>query len=277
MTKKILTVICASAMILAACTSCGNSKKKNDDTPKTTTAPADKDKAEDESTPDKQTPNSDVAFEDKTIAGSGDAILAITDGQWYVQYWGAEEDILSYDAEIAHIDKDGDYTVGVNVDTQGAKFTVTGDANSDYSCSGVSFACIKVLDGTKLYPNMSIEIKEIRVDGEPVELKAKNYTSSDDNVEMRANIINTFVKHFPDDAHTAEGALTGEFGDYSSVILDEAAVASWKKIEVDFTVTGVSSDGAAAEEKTEAESSEEESSQEESAEEESSEEESSEE
>ena len=78
-----------------------------------------------------------------------------------------------------------------------------------------------------------------RVDGNPVTLSAKNYTSSDDNTEMRANIYNDFVSRFPEDAHNAGGQLSGEFGEYSSKIVDPASFAKWQRVEVDFTVSGI--------------------------------------
>ena len=254
MYKKLLAAICASAMVLAACTACGGSSSSDSESSKenTKTSSSEPDRnnnAEETDAPEESAdspaegtaaPDSNSEFEEPVVAGSGDAILAITDGQWYVQYWGNAEDILAYDAGIAHIDGDGDYTVSVNIGTKGAQFDVAGDPNGDYKCSGVSFAAVKVLDGTTLYPNMNIEIKEIRVDGNPIELTAKNYTSSDDNVEMRANILNSYVSSFPDDAHTPAGKPTGEFGEYSAQIINPDDVASWSKIEVDFTVSGIS-------------------------------------
>ena len=86
---------------------------------------------------------------------------------------------------------------------------------------------------------MSIEINEIRLDGKPVETVAKNYTSSDDGKEMRANIYNQWVSKFPEDAHTAQGPVTGEFGEYSAQIINPSSFGTWKKVEVDFTVSGI--------------------------------------
>ena len=246
MSKKLFAVLAASASLLMLCTACGSSEAESS-AEETTTAPVTT-AATEEAPAETAAPvvAEDVEFEEAVEAGSGDAILAITDGQWYVQYWGTKDDLLTYDAKIAHIDGDGDYTVGVNVGTKGAQFDITGDPANGYTCGGVDFAAIKVFDGTTLYPNMSIEIKEIRVDGKPIEMTAKNYTSSDDGTEMRSNIYNHFVSKFPDDAHTADGAVTGEFGEYSSMIINPDDVASWTTIEVDFTVTGTG-DGAPAE------------------------------
>lgn len=246
MCKKLTALLAASASLLMLCTACGSSEADSA-AEETTTAPVTTAAAE---TAPAETAApvaaEDVEFEEPVEAGSGDAILAITDAQWYVQYWGTKEHILTYDAKIAHIDGDGDYTVGVNVGTKGAQFDISGDPENGYTCGGIDFAAVKVFDGTKLYPNMCIEIKEIRVDGKPVEMTAKNYTSSDDGTEMRANIYNHFVSSFPEDAHTADGAVTGEFGEYSSMIVNLDDFKSWTTVEVDFTVTGTG-DGAPAE------------------------------
>lgn len=254
MNKKLLAVLTAAVPVLTLCTACGSSQPDSAAEVTTaapvTTAPA-------ETEPAAETVAAEeIDFEDRVVAGSGDAILAITDGQWYVQYWGKEDDILTYDAGIAHIEGDGDYTVSVNVGTKGAQFDITGDPVNGYTCAGVDFAAIQVLDGTTLFPDMSIEIREIRVDGKPIELAAKNYTSSDDGKEMRSNIYNHFVSKIPDDAHTAEGPVAaGEFGEYSAMIIKPDDVSSWTKIEVDFTVTGTG-DAAQAEEETAGEAAE---------------------
>lgn len=261
MNKKLLAAICASAMVLAACTACGdNTDVAEDSTPTETSAAEDEasdsetgaDSAEEsESGEDSETAApinvDDIDFEDVVIPESGDAFLMIVDGQWYVKYYGGEDgDILVYDAGIAHIEGDGSYTVSVNVATKGAQFDIGGDPNGDYVCGGLQFAAVNVIDGTTLFPNMCIEITEIRIDGTPIEMLAKNYTSSDDGVEMRANIYNQWVNNFPDDAHTADGAVTGEFGEYSSQIVNLDDFESWSKIEVDFTVTGTNGAAAAA-------------------------------
>lgn len=244
MSKKMLAALCAAGMLLSLCTGCGEKSSVAETSAQETSAAETTAPAAESSAPETEAVVAeDIEFEDVVTAGSGDAILAITDGQWYVQYWGKETDLLTYDAGVAHINGDGDYTVSVNVGTKGAQFDITGDPENGYTCGGIDFAAVKVFDGTKLYPEMSIEIKEIRVDGKAIELKSKNYTSSDDGSEMRANIYNHFVSTIPEDAHTAEGAVAADSKDYSAQIVDPAAFTSWTTVEVDFTVTGT---GAAA-------------------------------
>lgn len=179
-----------------------------------------------------------VEFEKAVAAESGDAILAMVDGQWYVQYWGKDTDLLTYDAGVEKITGDGDYTVSVNAGTKGCLYDITGDANGEYTPGGISFAAVKVFDGTTLYPDMAIEITSIKVDDKEIKMTAKNYTSSDDGAEMRANILNTYVNSLPEDAHNADGAIAADSKDYAPVIVNADDFKSWTKIEVNFTVTG---------------------------------------
>ena len=255
MNKKILAAIIASVMVTASLTACGSSKK--DSKPDTSSSQAEKniepEEQEESSADENEAPaetaapdNAPSEFEEPVVAQSGDAILAITDKDWKAQYWGSADDILTYNAGVAHINGDGDYTVSVTAATKGAQFDLSGNADGDTKINGLSFSCIKVIDGTKLYPNMSIAIKEIRVDGTPLALSAKNYTSTDDNIEMRANIYNNYISTLPADAHTADGPVSGPFGEYSSMIVNPDDFASWSTVEVDFTVTGTGAGGDAA-------------------------------
>lgn len=240
-TKKLLAATFAAVMALSVCTACGDDSSKDSapessaaSTTTTTTTAATV----------TTTTTEPIEFEEAVEAGSGDAFLYINDGQFYVSYDGTAETLLTYDAGVAKITGDGQYTVSVNVATKGAQYDIGQDPNGVYKCGGVAFAAVKVNDGTTLYPNMSIEITEIRVDGKAIELKAKNYTSSDDGKEMRSNIYNSWVNNLPDDAHTADGPVgTTEMTEYSSQIIDTADFASWSKIEVDFTVTGTGAEG----------------------------------
>ena len=78
----------------------------------------------------------------------------------------------------------------------------------------------------------------IKVDGKEITMTAKNYTSSDDGKEMRANICNTFVNSLPEDAHNADGVIAADNKDYAPVIIDTKDFKSWTTIEVNFTVSG---------------------------------------
>lgn len=242
MNKKLFSALCASALILSLCTACGeesdSSSKAESSASSTTTTTA--------GTVEPVT-TEPTAFEEAVVAESGDAFLYIADSQWYVQYDGTADSLMTYDAGVTKITGDGDYTVSVNSGTKGCLFDITGDANGEYQCESISVMLVKVVDGTKLFPNMSIKVNEIRVDGKVATLTAKNYTSSDDGVEMRANICNPYVTDLTkvSDAHDENGPIAGKESDYSATIIDLAEFTKWNKIEVDFTVSGCGEETAA--------------------------------
>ena len=103
MTKKLLAALCASAMVLAACTACGGSSSVAESSAETTTTAGTTTTAETAAVVDVAPSADDLEIEPAVVAKSGDAILAIADGQWWVQYWGKDEDILTYDAVIMWI------------------------------------------------------------------------------------------------------------------------------------------------------------------------------
>ena len=205
-----------------------------------------------------------VEFEPAIDAGEGQAYLAIVDGQWWIQYWGSSTKdgyMLSYNAGVADIKGDGQYTVSVTADTNGFRYDTTGDVNDQYTPEGLSFMAIRIDQGQELYPEAVITIDSIKVDGKEIGLEAKNYTSSDDGIETRTNIYNTYVSKPSEDARTTEGALYDGDGnaldicaDYSAQVVNASDFAKWTTVEVTFTVSGT--DGAAAAEDGSAEEAE---------------------
>ena len=195
-----------------------------------------------------------VEFEPAIDAGEGQAYLAIVDGQWWIQYWGSSTKdgyMLSYNAGVADIKGDGQYTVSVTADTNGFRYDTTGDVNDQYTPEGLSFMSVMIPNGEKLFPGMVLTIDSIKVDGKEIGLEAKNYTSSDDGIETRTNIYNTYVSKPSEDARTTEGALYDGDGnaldicaDYSAQVVNASDFAKWTTVEVTFTVSGT--DGAAA-------------------------------
>ncbi|WP_455125250.1 hypothetical protein [Ruminococcus sp.] len=241
-TKKLLAFLLASAMMCTAFTACGDKEDSSKEESSAAETTAEESSEEETSAADESSVAGEQvqtgSFEEPVAAESGDAYLAMVDGEWYVQYWGTDEDLLTYDAGVVPITGDGEYTVSVNGATAGLMYDVTGDANGDYTPSGMSFMAVMVKDGTTLYPNMAIEITSIKMNGEEVPMTKKNYTSSDDGVEMRANIYNEWVNELSEDAHDANGAVT-DASAYSAQIVDKDAFNSgWTSVEVTFNVTG---------------------------------------
>jgi hypothetical protein len=195
-----------------------------------------------------------VDANDAVDAVSGDAYLAIADESFSVQYLGDKDDHknnqLSYDAGIAHIEGNGDYTVSVTADTNGFRYDTTGDINGEFVVKGLGFAAVIIDDAEKTMPDAVITIKGIKVDGRDIELAKKSYTNTESG-SVRANIYNEWVSDdgLPADARSAEGALfnNGDTnspteindGSFSAQIVSRDDFAQWKNVEVSFTVSGM--------------------------------------
>ena len=105
------------------------------------------------------------------------------------------------------IDGEGTYTVGLD-------FTGTAAGYSD----GTAFSALAIGNGELLYPGYIIEIEEVLINGEPYELIARPYTTSDDGSCTRVNLFNEWVTQVPAEARTADGSLDG----CSASIIDRA-------------------------------------------------------
>lgn len=263
-TKKFLACLLASAMMCGAFASCGSDddekEEKNDKTEVTTVA---EDTTEEETTEaEEEATTAEAAtvavatadFEEPVLAESGDAYLAIVDSQWWIQYWGGDDQtMLTYDAGVEQITGNGDYTVSVTADTNGFRYDTTGDA-SDTSCvpSGLAFMAVMIKDGETKFPGAVITVNSIKVNGTEVPMTAKAYTSSDDGIETRANLYNTFITSPSEDARTIDGNLfdadgnaTDACADYAPQVVSADDFTSWTTVEVNFTISGMDTDKAA--------------------------------
>lgn len=234
--KNILVIIMASALSISAFTSC-EAKKRVVQNSSPNSAETITEEVVEETIPPATIP----PLEDAVAAQSGDAYLAFSDSKYHVQYCGKNEgdgSMLSYDAGIAHIDGDGDYSVSLTTDTKGFKYAMTGDYTKDYSPIGCGFLAVNIVDGYKLYPEMFIEIKEVIIDGKSIPINAKNYTTSVDGIESRTNIINEWIEdgYLPSDAIDIDGLISYNDGFSANIIDSNAFDKGWTNIEVKFSV-----------------------------------------
>ncbi len=142
------------------------------------------------------------------------AYIMYADASWTNQYWAS--DVEGVTARNAEVTGGGMYTVGLEF------------ANE---AQGLAFAAVGIKEGEASFPNYTIEITGIRVNGEAIEF-AKGYTSSDDGVETRMNVYNEWVSELPADARSFDGSLEGA----SPIIVDKEAFAAVKSVEIDFTL-----------------------------------------
>lgn len=224
--KRVFACFAAAVMMCGALTSC---KDKKD--------PSKEISIVNESTPDEEPA---VVLEDLVAAKPGEACLIVSDGKWQQQYWGkAEDGLLAYGATTVRVDRDGEYTVRLSADTKGYKYKTTGKIDGDAEITGLKFAAVRLVDGASLYPDISMDITKIVLDGKEIPMIAKNYTSSNDDKEMRATIFNSYASQLPKDAHTAEGNVYGQEDIYKSEIVDTADFDDgWKTLEVTFIAKG---------------------------------------
>lgn len=155
--------------------------------------------------------------------GTDTAYIMFADANWGAQYWLNGETYEGVTATNATITGPGDYTVGLD-------FTGTEAGQA----SGVAFTALGIKYGEKLFPGMMIKINDIRINGESVEV-SKGYTSSDDKIEMRMNVMNEWVGALPDDARSWDGSIEGA----SPIIVSKDAFEAVKTYEIDFSLIPV--------------------------------------
>jgi hypothetical protein len=146
------------------------------------------------------------------ITVSDRAFLMFANGDWSVQYWGDPVDNLT--AVEAKVEGEGTYTVGLEFPE---------------ASEGLAFMGVGVATGEQTFPGWFIDVKEVKVNGEAIEL-GKAYTSSDDGIVTRANLYNEWVSELPTDARRADGDLENA----SPVVVDKEIFTGVKTIEVTF-------------------------------------------
>lgn len=147
-----------------------------------------------------------------TDDGSSVAWIMFNGGDWAMSYSVGDvympdsitPGIIPTDAQITG---PGIYTVGLDFTGTEAGFA----ANTAFSAIGIS-------NGEQNYPGYCIYFTEMIINGEPVKLKGRNYTCSDDGKCTRSNLYNEWVdmKSARDGARVLYGDLTG----ISATVLD---------------------------------------------------------
>lgn len=246
--KKKLTILLAIAMMSTMITACGakddtsstadNTTVAEDTQAEGTEAEESETEAQEEETTEATTEAQVLVLPEGATAEDGDAYLAFGDSQWWLQYGGKDGDNLSYGAEVVHIDGDGTYTVSLDASNPDAV-----GMNGLDTITGCSFCAIVIQNGEELFPDQatSITIDSIKLDGNEVEF-TKNYCNYEDG-NLRTNIFNSYVPTAPtEDVWTADGDLT----DISAQIVPASTFDTpFSKIEVTFTISGSSAEGAA--------------------------------
>ncbi len=155
--------------------------------------------------------------------GVDTAYIMYADANWAQSYWLDGNDYAPVVAKNAAVTGAGDYTVGLD-------FTATEPGKA----TGVAFAALGIKHGEKLFPGMMIKLNEVRVNGQAIEV-GKGYTSSDDQIETRMNLMNEWVTDLPKDARSWDANLEG----CAPIIITKEQLAEVETIEIDFSLIPV--------------------------------------
>lgn len=156
------------------------------------------------------------AAAEEAAEGGMTAYLMYANADWSQQYWLDGNEYPAVTAKNVTVTGAGEYTVGLEFAEE---------------AQGLAFTAIGIDGGEIAFPNYTIELKAIRVNGEAIEFK-KGYTSSDDGITTRMNIYNEWVSELPADARSFDGKTE----DAAPVIVDKEAFTSVKTVEADFVL-----------------------------------------
>ncbi|MBR5111565.1 MAG: hypothetical protein IK099_15410 [Clostridia bacterium] len=117
-------------------------------------------------------------------------------------------------ASLADVRGEGTYTVGLSFDRP---------------AEGLYFMALSIENGEARNPGWVVDVKEVKVNGQPVEL-GKVYTVSDDGLRTRVNLFNAWVKNVPEDARFADA----DAQDASAVAVSPDDFAAVETVEITF-------------------------------------------
>lgn len=151
------------------------------------------------------------------------AYLSFADNSWAVQYWfdGNEYPVTANNATVTGY---GQYTAGLD-------FTTT-DLGA---APDVAFMDVEVDNGEKYFPNATMTIDSIKVNGEEITY-TPGYTCSDNGEDTRVNIYNSWVSQASGAEVDGARVASGELSETTAVMVDVAALTEIKTIEVTFTL-----------------------------------------
>lgn len=171
----------------------------------------------------------------------GEAFIMFADGSWLSQYFDDDSNYPSV-METAKITGDGDYSVKVTA-KQEYEDEESGEIVNQDGANGINFLALGIAKGTTKFGNALITINKVLLDGEEIQLTGTPFTSSDDEVELRSNLYNTWVSSPPEDARTSlDGSLAEDAA--AVVVSADDFTKEWTTIQIDFTISGIKTDQA---------------------------------
>lgn len=163
-----------------------------------------------------------------TDAGSSVAWIMFNGGDWAMSY--SVGDVYTPDAITPGIVPTDVQITGPGTYTVALDFTGTaaGYANN------TAFSAVGISNGEQNFPGYCIMITELKINGEPVTLKGRNYTCADDGKCTRTNLYNEWVDMKT--ARTGARVLFGDLTGISATLLDRSlpAMSRIETLEVTF-------------------------------------------
>ena len=117
-------------------------------------------------------------------------------------------------ASVKDVQGEGEYTVGLSFDTP---------------AEGLYFMTLSIENGEVRNPGWVIDVKEVKVNGQPIAL-GMGYTTSDDGPRTRVNLFNGWVTALPEDAR----ALSEDLSDASAVTVNPEDFSAVETVEITF-------------------------------------------
>lgn len=126
-------------------------------------------------------------------------------------------------------------TVGikaVNAEITGeGSYSVTLDFSDCGAAWGTAFCALGISNGETFFPNYTITIDEILINGEHYDITGREYTTTDDKKCTRVNLYNGWVSSLPKEARTPDG----NFDDCSAQIMPLDGNVRIDTLTVNFT------------------------------------------
>lgn len=126
-------------------------------------------------------------------------------------------------------------TVGIkaaNAEITGeGSYSVTLDFTDSGAAWGTAFCALGISNGETFFPNYTITIDEILINGEHYDITGREYTTTDDKKCTRVNLYNGWVSSLPKEARTPDG----NFDDCSAQIMPLDNSVKIETLTVNFT------------------------------------------
>ncbi len=134
------------------------------------------------------------------------AWIMFSEGSWALSY--SVGDVYDPDAISPGI-----VPTDVLIDGEGVYTVALDFSGTEKGCAeNTAFCAVGISNAEALYPGWCINVTSVKINGEQVKLKGRNYTCSDDGKCTRANLFNEWVdmkKITKDDARVLFGDFTG--------------------------------------------------------------------